>query len=155
MPSSGVLFAIFLIRLKTRSSNSRLTLIYLCFSTNSSSVWTLLTRGDEKLVGKYLFVMEIQEKLEMELKKHTEEAASRVTAVLQRAEEQGRMIESLHTSVRASLWPNFVFLLLILFIFLCAMDSQVLINIPQKHRLQCTKGCMKRNTNSIRRLLFP
>lgn len=61
--------------------------------------------------------MEIQEKLEMELKKHTEEAASRVTAVLQRAEEQGRMIESLHTSVRASLWPNFVFLLLILFIF--------------------------------------
>ncbi|XP_024018829.1 nuclear-pore anchor isoform X2 [Morus notabilis] len=42
---------------------------------------------------------EFKEKLEMELKKHTEEAASRVTAVLQRAEEQGRMIESLHTSV--------------------------------------------------------
>jgi nucleoprotein TPR len=35
----------------------------------------------------------------MELKKHTEEAASKVAAVLQRAEEQGKMIESLHTSV--------------------------------------------------------
>ena len=35
----------------------------------------------------------------MELKKRTEEAASKVAAVLQRAEEQGRMIESLHTSV--------------------------------------------------------
>jgi hypothetical protein len=35
----------------------------------------------------------------MELKKHTEEAASKVAAVLQRAEEQGQMIESLHTSV--------------------------------------------------------
>lgn len=38
----------------------------------------------------------------MELKKHTEEAASRVEAVLQRAEEQGQMIESLHTSVSPS-----------------------------------------------------
>lgn len=35
----------------------------------------------------------------MELKRHTDEAASRVAAVLQRAEEQGHMIESLHTSV--------------------------------------------------------
>ncbi|KAF7822471.1 nuclear-pore anchor [Senna tora] len=42
---------------------------------------------------------EFKEKLELELKKHTEEAASKVTAVLQRAEEQGRMIESLHSSV--------------------------------------------------------
>ncbi|KAK9937314.1 hypothetical protein M0R45_014113 [Rubus argutus] len=42
---------------------------------------------------------EFKEKFEMELKKHTEEAASRVEAVLQRAEEQGQMIESLHTSV--------------------------------------------------------
>ncbi|KAM6599127.1 nuclear-pore anchor isoform X1 [Cannabis sativa] len=43
--------------------------------------------------------MEFKEKLEMELKKHTDEAATRVVAVLQRAEEQGQMIESLHTSV--------------------------------------------------------
>ncbi|KAK2421940.1 nuclear-pore anchor [Trifolium repens] len=43
--------------------------------------------------------VEFKEKLEMELKKHTEEAASKVAAVLQRAEEQGQMIESLHTSV--------------------------------------------------------
>ncbi|KAE9621513.1 putative nucleoprotein TPR/MLP1 [Lupinus albus] len=43
--------------------------------------------------------VEFKEKLEMELKKHTEEAASKVEAVLQRAEEQGHMIESLHTSV--------------------------------------------------------
>ncbi|KAF4389040.1 hypothetical protein F8388_026769 [Cannabis sativa] len=43
--------------------------------------------------------MEFKEKLEMELKKHTDEAAARVVAVLQRAEEQGQMIESLHTSV--------------------------------------------------------
>ncbi|CAL0335128.1 unnamed protein product [Lupinus luteus] len=43
--------------------------------------------------------VEFKEKLEMELKKHTEEAASKVEAVLQRAKEQGHMIESLHTSV--------------------------------------------------------
>ncbi|XWS27642.1 hypothetical protein CRYUN_Cryun26dG0135800 [Craigia yunnanensis] len=43
--------------------------------------------------------MEFKEKLEMELKKQTDEAASKVAAVLQRAEEQGCMIESLHTSV--------------------------------------------------------
>ncbi|CAN0901754.1 Nuclear-pore anchor [Linum grandiflorum] len=42
---------------------------------------------------------EFKVKLEMELKKHTDEAASRVAIVLQRAEEQGQMIESLHTSV--------------------------------------------------------
>ncbi|XP_062012161.1 nuclear-pore anchor [Rosa rugosa] len=42
---------------------------------------------------------EFKENFEKELKKHTEEAASRVEAVLQRAEEQGQMIESLHTSV--------------------------------------------------------
>jgi hypothetical protein len=35
----------------------------------------------------------------MELKNHTAEAASKVAAVLQRAEEQGCMIESLHASV--------------------------------------------------------
>ncbi|KAL9321963.1 hypothetical protein ACSQ67_010016 [Phaseolus vulgaris] len=43
--------------------------------------------------------VEFKEKLEMELKKHTEEAASKVAAVLQRAEEQGQMIEALHASV--------------------------------------------------------
>ncbi|XP_058722839.1 nuclear-pore anchor-like isoform X3 [Vicia villosa] len=43
--------------------------------------------------------VEFKDKLEMELKKHTEEAASKVAAVLQRAEEQGQMIESLHASV--------------------------------------------------------
>ncbi|QCD96134.1 nucleoprotein TPR [Vigna unguiculata] len=43
--------------------------------------------------------VEFKEKLEMELKKHTEVAASKVAAVLQRAEEQGKMIEALHASV--------------------------------------------------------
>ncbi|XP_027342867.1 nuclear-pore anchor isoform X2 [Abrus precatorius] len=43
--------------------------------------------------------VEFKEKLGIELKKHTEEAASKVAAVLQRAEEQGHMIEALHTSV--------------------------------------------------------
>ncbi|XVE99034.1 hypothetical protein REPUB_Repub03eG0161700 [Reevesia pubescens] len=43
--------------------------------------------------------MEFKEKLEMEIKKQIDEAASKVAAVLQRAEEQGCMIESLHTSV--------------------------------------------------------
>ncbi|XP_040999238.1 nuclear-pore anchor-like [Juglans microcarpa x Juglans regia] len=43
--------------------------------------------------------MEFKEKFEMELKNHTDESSSKVAAVLQRAEEQGRMIESLHTSV--------------------------------------------------------
>jgi nucleoprotein TPR len=41
----------------------------------------------------------LKEKFEIELKNHTEEAASKVAAVLQRAEEQGHMIESLHSSV--------------------------------------------------------
>ncbi|CAK7326022.1 unnamed protein product [Dovyalis caffra] len=41
----------------------------------------------------------LQEKFEVELKKHTDEAASKVAVVLQRAEEQGHMIESLHSSV--------------------------------------------------------
>lgn len=40
-----------------------------------------------------------QEKFEKELQKKNEEAASKVDAVLVRAEEQGNMIESLHTSV--------------------------------------------------------
>ncbi|GLU08559.1 hypothetical protein SLE2022_254650 [Rubroshorea leprosula] len=43
--------------------------------------------------------MEFKEKLEMEIRKQTDDAASKVAAVLQRAEEQGRMIESLHASV--------------------------------------------------------
>ncbi|KAI9161249.1 hypothetical protein LWI28_015729 [Acer negundo] len=43
--------------------------------------------------------MEFKEKFEFEINKHTDEAATKVAAVLQRAEEQGRMIESLHTSV--------------------------------------------------------
>ncbi|KAK6926183.1 Nucleoprotein TPR/MLP1 [Dillenia turbinata] len=42
---------------------------------------------------------ELKEKFEMELQKHTDDAASKVEAILQRAEEQGRMIESLHGSV--------------------------------------------------------
>ncbi|KAM7250664.1 hypothetical protein ACFE04_022547 [Oxalis oulophora] len=40
-----------------------------------------------------------KEKFELEIKKHTEEASSKVAAVLQRAEEQGNMIEALHSSV--------------------------------------------------------
>ncbi|KAH1237392.1 Nuclear-pore anchor [Glycine max] len=47
--------------------------------------------------------VEFKEKLEMELKKHTEESASKVAAVLQRAEEQGHMIEALHASVPVGL----------------------------------------------------
>lgn len=46
--------------------------------------------------------MEKQEKLEAELKSKTQEAASRVEAVLQKVEEQGQMIESLHASVSLS-----------------------------------------------------
>ncbi|XP_057486078.1 nuclear-pore anchor-like isoform X2 [Actinidia eriantha] len=42
---------------------------------------------------------ELKEKFEIELEKHTDEATAKVNAVLTRAEEQGRMIESLHTSV--------------------------------------------------------
>ena len=36
---------------------------------------------------------------ETDLKKKTDEASSKVAIVLKRAEEQGQMIESLHTSV--------------------------------------------------------
>ncbi|CAK9308499.1 unnamed protein product [Citrullus colocynthis] len=43
--------------------------------------------------------LDFKEKLEVELKRKTEEAASRVEAVLQKVEEQGQMIESLHASV--------------------------------------------------------
>jgi len=46
----------------------------------------------------------------MELKKHTEESASKVAAVLQRAEEQGHMIEALHASV---ILYNIMFLFLV------------------------------------------
>lgn len=40
-----------------------------------------------------------QEKFEIDLKKKTDEASSKVAIVLKRAEEQGQMIESLHASV--------------------------------------------------------
>ncbi|KAK9677475.1 hypothetical protein RND81_11G145300 [Saponaria officinalis] len=43
--------------------------------------------------------MQANEQFKEELQKHKEEAASRVAAVLEREEEQGRMIESLHASV--------------------------------------------------------
>ncbi|KAM1011294.1 hypothetical protein ACFX13_047406 [Malus domestica] len=43
-----------------------------------------------------------EENFEMKIKKHTDDAASRVAAVLQRVEEQGCMIESLHTFVSSS-----------------------------------------------------
>ncbi|CAM8980267.1 unnamed protein product [Rhodiola kirilowii] len=43
--------------------------------------------------------MEMKEKFEVEIKKHTDEAASRITAVLERAQEQAQMIDSLHSSV--------------------------------------------------------
>ncbi|XP_022969371.1 nuclear-pore anchor isoform X2 [Cucurbita maxima] len=43
--------------------------------------------------------LDFKEKLEAELKSKTQEAASRVEAVLQKVEEQGQMIESLHASV--------------------------------------------------------
>ncbi|XP_073028198.1 LOW QUALITY PROTEIN: nuclear-pore anchor [Primulina eburnea] len=42
---------------------------------------------------------ELKEEYEMELQKHTADTASKVNAVLQKAEEQGQMIESLHASV--------------------------------------------------------
>ncbi|XXG77177.1 hypothetical protein AAC387_Pa08g1378 [Persea americana] len=41
----------------------------------------------------------LKENFEEELQKHKDEAASKVEAVLKRLEEQGRMIESLHSSV--------------------------------------------------------
>ncbi|XP_058184188.1 nuclear-pore anchor isoform X3 [Rhododendron vialii] len=43
--------------------------------------------------------MELKEKFDIELQKNKDEAAAKVNAVLARAEEQGLMIESLHTSV--------------------------------------------------------
>lgn len=43
--------------------------------------------------------MVLQERFELELKKHTDQFASKVAAMLERAEEQGRIIDSLHTSV--------------------------------------------------------
>ncbi|KAG5549723.1 hypothetical protein RHGRI_014880 [Rhododendron griersonianum] len=43
--------------------------------------------------------MELKEKFDIELQKKKDEAAAKVNAVLARAEEQGLMIESLHTSV--------------------------------------------------------
>ncbi|XP_073125312.1 nuclear-pore anchor [Henckelia pumila] len=42
---------------------------------------------------------ELKEEYEMELQKHTADTASKVNAVLLKAEEQGQMIESLHASV--------------------------------------------------------
>ncbi|KAI3935317.1 hypothetical protein MKW92_053400 [Papaver armeniacum] len=42
---------------------------------------------------------ELKERFEMEFRKQADDAASKVTAVLNRVEEQGNMIESLHNSV--------------------------------------------------------
>ncbi|RZC46759.1 hypothetical protein C5167_039709 [Papaver somniferum] len=42
---------------------------------------------------------ELKERFEMELRKQADDAASKVTTVLKRVEEQGNMIESLHNSV--------------------------------------------------------
>ena len=52
-------------------------------------------RFDRKAPGS----VKLQERLEVELRKRTEEAESKVAAVLRIAEERGQMIESLHTSV--------------------------------------------------------
>ncbi|KAJ0256647.1 Nuclear-pore anchor [Hirschfeldia incana] len=43
--------------------------------------------------------LELKDKYEIDLKKKTDEASSKVAIVLERAEEQGKMIESLHASV--------------------------------------------------------
>ncbi|XP_010472779.1 PREDICTED: nuclear-pore anchor [Camelina sativa] len=43
--------------------------------------------------------MELKEKFEIDLKDRTYEASAKVATILKRAEEQGQMIESLHTSV--------------------------------------------------------
>ncbi|XP_028054722.1 uncharacterized protein LOC114258915 isoform X2 [Camellia sinensis] len=47
------------------------------------------------VIGHEYFLVHI-----VELQKHTDKAATKVNAVLARDEEQGQMIESLHTSVR-------------------------------------------------------
>lgn len=49
--------------------------------------------------GDIFILCKFQEKYEKELQKHRDEAASKVDMILARAEEQGLMIESLHTSV--------------------------------------------------------
>lgn len=46
--------------------------------------------------------LECQETFEIDLKNKTDEASAKVATVLKRAEEQGQMIESLHTSVSIS-----------------------------------------------------
>lgn len=57
---------------------------------------SLVQRLSEQIEGTE---MDLKEKFEMELQKRDDEAAAKVNAVLARAEEQGQMIESLHTSV--------------------------------------------------------
>lgn len=57
---------------------------------------------------------------EIELQKHKDEATAKVNAVLARAEEQGLMIESLHTSVSIPLSLDLPTLFeLILFLVSC------------------------------------
>lgn len=106
----------------------------------------------------------------MELKKHTEEAGSKVAAVLQRAEEQGHMIESLHTSVSLYIFlvfvncnafkcgPDFPIYYTLLFFFVIFLHffsnfviviihaSMFVLIIPTSCRLQCIRGCMRRST---------
>lgn len=89
----------------------------------------------------------------MELKKQTEEAASKVAAVLRRAEEQTVMIESLHTSV-CSLFRNVD----IIGFSSVLSPSSVYETCNHDHypfwdRFQCTKGYMKRSINLIRLML--
>ncbi|KAF6136667.1 hypothetical protein GIB67_016123 [Kingdonia uniflora] len=68
---------------------------------------------------------EIKERFEIELQKQNDEAAFKVTAVLKRAEEQGSMIESLHTSVNLCYFGYVVLLLMLIANNLVAMYKRL------------------------------
>ena len=62
-------------------------------------VWLIFSRFFLQCSVVLKVFLESQEMFETDLKKKTDEASSKVAIVLKRAEEQGQMIESLHTSV--------------------------------------------------------
>ena len=138
MLSSGILFVVSQSRLKVGKRSWRYDGFFSSFCF-----------GRTKVLNEHL---EYQEKYEIDLKKKTDEASSKVAIVLERAEDQCKMIESLHASVSPSTlqlssplqhllrwsWISAQWFILYIVLF----------------RLQCINDYMKRNRNFIHLILF-
>lgn len=95
-------------------------------------------------------------KFEEELRRQSDEAASKVNAVLARAEEQGRMLESLHTSV--SFLKGLVFCcktLRAVALKHSFFDFLIYLFAHSVGRWLCTKSYMKKSIDFVLLILNP